>query len=151
MLNKIQFEKYHQLMNRTFETKLGKVVKVVGLTVESIGPAAKLNDLCHIISGNGNQVVNAEVVGFRDDRVLLMPYDNTTGVGPGSRVVNTGSPLMVSVNDELLGKTLDGLGIPIDGTEILGRDLYSVEQTPPEPLSRQIGRASCRERVSSPV
>ena len=131
-------DKYRQLVNRTYETKLGKVVKVVGLTVESIGPAAKLNDLCHIISLDGSQFVEAEVIGFRDDRVLLMPFGQTTGVGPGSRVENTGEPLKLSVSDELLGKALDGLGNPIDGTEINTSEYYSVEESPPDPMSRQL-------------
>lgn len=131
-------DKYRQLVNRTYETKLGKVVKVVGLTVESIGPAAKLNDLCHIISLDGSQSVEAEVIGFRDDRVLLMPFGQTTGVGPGSRVENTGEPLKVPVSDELLGKALDGLGNPIDGTVINTSEYYSVEESPPDPMSRQL-------------
>ena len=71
----IDLSKYNILLNQSYEKKLGKVAKVVGLTVESIGPSAKLNDLCHIITKDHNQVINAEVVGFRDDRVLLMPYD----------------------------------------------------------------------------
>ena len=112
----IDLSKYNILLNQSYEKKLGKVAKVVGLTVESIGPSAKLNDLCHIITKDHNQVINAEVVGFRDDRVLLMPYDQTTGVGLGSRVENTGAPLKVMVGDELLGKVLDGLGNPIDGS-----------------------------------
>ena len=134
----IMMDKYRQLVNRTYETKLGKVVKVVGLTVESIGPAAKLNDLCHIISLDGSQSVEAEVIGFRDDRVLLMPFGQTTGVGPGSRVENTGEPLKVPVSDELLGKALDGLGNPIDGTVINTSEYYSVEESPPDPMSRQL-------------
>jgi flagellum-specific ATP synthase len=132
------YEKYKIILNKNFEKKLGKVVKVVGLTVESIGPAAKLNDLCHIISENGRVSVDAEVVGFRDDRVLLMPYGVTTGVGPGSYVENTGEPLKVAVGKGLLGHALDGLGNPIDGEAIEYDDYYSVEHTPPEPLSRQL-------------
>ena len=131
-------DKYRQLLNRTYETRLGKVVKVVGLTVESIGPAAKLNDLCHIISLDGNQKVDAEVIGFRDDKVLLMPFGQVTGIGPGSRVVNSGEPLNVKVSDELLGKTLDGLGNPIDGSVIDSSIYYSVEEAPPDPMERQL-------------
>ena len=134
----VMMDKYYQLANRSFGTKLGKVVKVVGLTVESIGPAAKLNDLCQIISLDGTVKVDAEVIGFRDDRVLLMPFGETTGVGPGSRVENTGEPLKIPVCDELLGKTLDGLGFPLDGTVIEASDFYSVEETPPDPMSRQL-------------
>ncbi len=131
-------DKYRIILNKSYEKKLGKVVKVVGLTVESIGPVARLNDLCHIISGDGRISVDAEVVGFRDDRVLLMPYGVTTGVGPGSYVENTGEPLKVAVGKKLLGHALDGLGNPIDGSVIECEDYYSVEHTPPDPLSRQL-------------
>ena len=134
----IDLSKYKILLNQSYEKKLGKVAKVVGLTVESIGPAAKLNDLCHIITQDKDQVINAEVVGFRDDRVLLMPYDQTAGVGLGSRVENTGAPLKVMVGDELLGKVLDGLGNPIDGSELHCSSGYSVQAQPPDPLTREL-------------
>ena len=134
----IDLSKYNILLNQSYEKKLGKVAKVVGLTVESIGPSAKLNDLCHIITKDHNQVISAEVVGFRDDRVLLMPYDQTTGVGLGSRVENTGAPLKVMVGDELLGKVLDGLGNPIDGSELNCTCGYSVQAEPPDPLTREL-------------
>lgn len=134
----IDVSKYNMLLERSYEKRLGRVAKVVGLTVESIGPAAKLNDLCQIITKNTNQVINAEVVGFRDDRVLLMPYDQTEGVGLGSRVENTGKPLQVNVGDELLGKTLDGLGNPIDQSNLPLMQGYSVEAPPPDPLKREI-------------
>ncbi len=98
----INFEKYNVLMDKSYTSQLGKVAKVVGLTIESIGPSAKLNDLCLIRSNNRTEPVKAEVVGFRDDRVLLMPYDDVEGVGLGSWVENTGAPLQVAVGEELL-------------------------------------------------
>lgn len=134
----IDLSKYNMLLNQTFEKRLGKVAKVVGLTIESIGPAAKLNDLCHIITKDTNQIINAEVVGFRDDRVLLMPYDDTEGVALGCRVENTNAPLKVKVGEELLGKALDGLGNPIDHSELSNMQGYSVEAEPPDPLTREI-------------
>lgn len=135
----INFERYDSLLERSLEKQLGKVSKVVGLTIESIGPAAKLNDLCYIKSNTQNGVVKAEVVGFRDDRVLLMPYDNIEGVGLGSWVENTGEPLQVAVSEELLGKTLDGLGEPMNCTCLREKaKYYSVEAEPPNPLSRKI-------------
>lgn len=134
----IDFDKYRNLLDKTFEQQLGKVVKVVGLTIESIGPDARLNDLCCIISGDNKQVIMAEVVGFRDDRVLLMPYDNVEGIGLGSRVENTGSPLQIAVGNDLLGKTLDGLGVPLDDSPLIGSEFYSVEATPPDPLKRKL-------------
>ena len=92
-----------------------------------------------IRSNSSVGVVKAEVVGFRDDRVLLMPYDNVEGVGLGSWVENTGAPLQVPVNEKLLGLTLDGVGEPMNA-ESLDSDCahYSVEAAPPDPLSRQI-------------
>lgn len=136
---KIHFDRYEALLDRSYVKHLGKVTKVVGLTIESIGPMAKLNDLCLIRSNSAAGVVKAEVVGFRDDRVLLMPYDNVEGVGLGSWVENTGAPLQVPVSEELLGLTLDGVGEPMNA-DSLGADCahYSVEAAPPDPLSRKI-------------
>lgn len=135
----IDLSKYNDLLEKKYEKHLGKVVKVVGLTIESIGPDAKLNDMCYIIPKNGGDAIKAEVVGFRDDRVLLMPYDNVEGVGLGSRVENSGAPLKVYASEELLGKTLDGLGVPIDGSELdSSGEGYSVEAMPPDPLKRKI-------------
>ncbi len=135
----INFEKYDMLMDKSYVSQLGKVAKVVGLTIESIGPNAKLNDLCLIKSNTRTEPVKAEVVGFRDDRVLLMPYDAVEGVGLGSRVENTGAPLQVAVNDDLLGCTLDGVGQPMTLTSTNeSSSRYSVEAVPPDPLSREI-------------
>lgn len=134
----VDFSKYWDLLDKTYEKRLGKVVKVVGLTIESLGPSARLNDLCRIFSEDSMQTVLAEVVGFRDDRVLLMPYDNVQGVGLGSMVENTGEPLKVVVSDELLGKSLDGLGQPLDDSVLACKDFYSVEAQPPDPMKRKL-------------
>lgn len=132
-------EKYLQLAEKTYFNRLGKVVKIVGLTVESVGPDAKINDLCRIIidKTKGTHVM-AEVVGFRDKRLLLMPFDNIEGMGVGCIVENTGHPLTVPVGDDLLGHTVDGIGRPTD-VEYLDLDYeYPVEAPPPEPMSREI-------------
>lgn len=135
----INFDRYVALLERSHVRHLGKVTKVVGLTIESIGPEAKLNDLCIIKSNSSAGAVKAEVVGFRDDRVLLMPYDNVEGVGLGSWVENTGAPLQVSVSDELLGKTLDGVGEPMNAPLLSENShKYSVEASPPDPLTRKL-------------
>ena len=135
----ITFDRYDALLERSHVRHLGKVTKVVGLTIESIGPEAKLNDLCIIKSNSSAGAVKAEVVGFRDDRVLLMPYDNVEGVGLGSWVENTGAPLQVSVGDELLGKTLDGVGEPMNAPLLSENShKYSVEASPPDPLTRKL-------------
>lgn len=135
----IDIDKYLKLTERTFVKKLGKVVKLVGLTIESVGPDANLNDVCKIISKEDeNRFAMAEVVGFKDKRILLMPFDSIDGIGPGSVVENTGVPLKINVGAQLLGKTLDGLGNPIDGTECDVFTAYPVEAPPPDPLERNI-------------
>lgn len=132
-------EKYRQLTEQKFYRNLGKVVKIVGLTIESVGPNAKLNDLCRIIiDPKENVSVMAEVVGFRDKRLLLMPYDSVEGLGVGCIVENTGHPLSVSVGEELLGHTLDGMGRPTDTDELITAEEYPVEAAPPDPMARKI-------------
>ena len=135
----VNLSKYTKLKEQSYFRKLGKVVNVVGLTIESVGPDAKLGDLCRIIpEGEGKQKpIMAEVVGFKDKKTLLMPYDATDGIGLGCVVENSGYPLRVIVSDALLGKTLDGLGRPVDGTEVEGA-AYPVEAAPPDPMSREI-------------
>lgn len=136
------FEKYQNLADNTYFQRLGKVVKIVGLTIESVGPDAKLNDLCRIIiDKNSGTSILAEVVGFRDKRLLLMPFESVEGIGVGCIVENTGHPLSVLVGDELLGHTVDGVGRPTDLDEFEELDLryeYPVEAAPPDPMSRKI-------------
>lgn len=132
-------EKYLQLANGTYFKRLGKVVKIVGLTIESVGPDAKLNDLCRIIidKKKGTSVM-AEVVGFRDKRILLMPFESVEGLGVGCVVENTGMPLQVKVGPEVLGHTLDGIGNPTDVEHLELNDEYPVEAAPPDPMDRII-------------
>lgn len=134
----IDFNKYLNLLDKNYEKHLGKVVKVVGLTIESIGPDANLNDLCLIVSQDKSRSIMAEVVGFRDNRILLMPYNDVEGIGIGSTVETTNEPLKVFVGDDLLGKTLDGLGNPIGDGILRCRDTYPVEAVPPDPMSRKL-------------
>ncbi len=132
-------DKYYQLADRNYYRHLGKVVKIVGLTIESVGPNAKLNDLCRIIiDKNRNISIMAEVVGFRDKRLLLMPYESVEGLGVGCIVENTGHPLSVCVGDEMLGHTLDGMGRPTDIEELSFREEYPVDAPPPDPMERVI-------------
>lgn len=132
-------EKYLQLLDKTYYNSYGKVSTVVGLTIESIGPEARLSDLCRIyLDKNMEEYVMAEVVGFRDSRLILMPVDRVDGVGVGCIVENTGHPLSVLVGDEVLGHTLDGIGRPTDGTEFHFSDAYPVEALPPDPMERKI-------------
>lgn len=135
---KLDLDKYRAVEEQTFFRKLGKVVNVVGLTIESVGPDARLGDVCRIVPDTEEaEPVLAEVVGFRDTRTLLMPLDQVEGIRLGSSVENTGYPLTVTVSEELLGKTVNGLGLPVDGTRVRGGS-YSVEAPPPDPLRREI-------------
>ncbi len=116
----------------------GKVVKVVGLTVESSGPVVNLGDICHIYPPSGEHFVEAEVVGFKDQRVQLMPFGDMTGIGFGSRVVATKQTLSVPACDELVGRVLDALGRPMDGKgELTATDFYPVDNKSPNPLARK--------------
>ena len=133
------FSRYLQLADRNYYTRLGRVEKVVGLTIESVGPDAKLKDLCRIIIDRGKgEYVMAEVVGFRDKRLLLMPFDNVEGIGVGCIVENTGHPLSVLVGDGVLGHTLDGIGRPTDIDSLDLQEEYPVEAMPPDPMAREI-------------
>lgn len=130
--------KYYSVLENTYMRHLGRVMKVVGLTIESIGPDAKLNDLCKIKIENDKYVM-AEVVGFRDNRLLLMPYESVEGIKIGCVVENTGNPLMIPVGPELLGHTVNGIGIPTDTDEPMEfSEYYPAVAEPPDPMSRVI-------------
>lgn len=132
-------EKYLQLLDRKYYKSYGKVTKVVGLTIESVGPEARLNDLCRIyLNKEKTTSVMAEVVGFQEMRLILMPLDNVEGVGIGCTVENTGHPLSVMVGDEILGHTLDGIGRPTDIDDLETNLYYPVEADPPDPMEREI-------------
>ncbi len=131
-------DKYKSLLYQDYTVHYGKVSKVVGLTVESVGPPCKLNDLCEIISKDECTRVMAEVVGFKDNKVLLMPFDSVEGIGLGAKVRNTGEVLKVSVGPDMLGMVLDGIGRPIDGKSFEVTDAYPIDATPPDPLERKL-------------
>ena len=132
-------EKYLQLLDRNYHKCFGKVVKVVGLTIESVGPEARLNDLCRIyLDKDRSEFVMAEVVGFHETNLTLMPFDNVEGVGVGCIVENTGHPLSVLVGDEILGHSVDGIGRPTDCDKLELSYSYSIEAQPPDPMEREI-------------
>lgn len=133
----VDFDKYSRITEETFFKRKGRVENVVGLTIESAGPEAKLGDLCRIYPAKEEyKPIMAEVVGFKDRKTLLMPCDKTDGIGLGCIVENVGEPLSVPVSGDLLGKVLDGLG-RIDGNYMPGVP-YSVEAQPPDPMDRKI-------------
>lgn len=116
----------------------GRVVRLIGLVIESEGPLAAVGDLCRIESAWHDGFTLAEVVGFRDHHVLLMPLGETHGIHPGSEVTAMGTSLRVPVGDGLKGRVLDGLGHPIDDLGVLDVEgAASVNMEPPNPLRRQ--------------
>lgn len=136
----INFYKYEKAAEGSYYRMKGKVVNIVGLTIESLGPEAKLGDICLIYpdAGEDAKPAMAEVVGFKDKKTLLMPYESVEGIGFGSIVENTGAPLAIQVSNELLGQTLDGLGRPTGESVSVNGYTYSVEASPPDPMSRDI-------------
>jgi flagellum-specific ATP synthase len=140
VLMSLDLSKYKKLINtKDFIRYSGRVSQVIGLTIESVGPAVNLNELCTIVNVKDNKTVLAEVVGFRGNIVSLMPLGSLDGIGPGSQVVATGKSMHVPVSNSLLGRIIDGLGQPMDGKgAIEDSSLYSIYNEPPDPLCRSI-------------
>jgi len=140
-LPKIDLSRYLRLINSlaTYRIK-GRVTELTGLVVKAVVPGVRVGELCYIESSHKKIPTKAEVVGFKDREVLLMPLGELEGIGPGNDVIPTGSCLMVRVGDGLLGRVIDGLGDPIDtdqrGPLSLSQE-YPVMAPPPDPLQRQ--------------
>jgi len=139
-MESIDIRKYiHRINERRFIKYIGNITKVTGLTIESNGPIASIGELCYIYPHNKKEHILAEVVGFRDDNVLLMPLGDMNGIAPGSKVIASGKTLKVPVGEELVGRVLDGLGNPIDGLgQLKTLKTYEVSNTPPNPLERKM-------------
>ena len=137
----INLEKFNEAIDRCKSmSMLGKVVQIVGLVIECSGPNVSMGELCYVRSHfEGVEPLPAEVVGFREGYVLLMPLGETKGIGPGCQVVSAQKVLQVKVGPELLGRVIDGLGNPIDGKgPILCREEYPLQADPPAPLERPV-------------
>lgn len=136
-----RFEKYQTVLDRTDPIKqTGVVQKVLGLLVESLGPQVKIGEVCQILlPGQGSEEgIWAEVVGFRERIVQLMPYGNMEGIEPGSTVVAMGEPLSIPVSDGLLGRVFNSMGQPIDGLGSIGAEgWYPTMNKPPDVLTRR--------------
>lgn len=120
--------------------KFGRVVRVVGLMIESQGPESSIGDVCHIHLNQGykgGKTIKAEVVGFREEIVILMPYTDIQEIASGCLVEGLGKPLEIKVGMNLLGKVLDSMGNPMDGSSLpRGLSTVRTEQEPPNALSR---------------
>jgi flagellum-specific ATP synthase len=114
------------------------VTQVVGLVIESAGPAVSIGRLCQIENHDTGAKVRAEVVGFRDNRILLMPLGPITGITPGAIVTSTSDQLRIPVGKELIGRVLGGLGQPIDGKgSVYTGQTRSINAEPIPALSRR--------------
>ena len=115
----------------------GRVSNLIGLIIEATGLQAEIGEVCQVSASRGREPVSAEVVGFREGRTLLMPLGDLHGIGPGTKVLGTGSPFRIPVGAGLLGRVIDGLGQPLDG---LARpeDVYprSTSAAPPSAMER---------------
>ncbi|HEY9059825.1 MAG TPA: flagellar protein export ATPase FliI [Pseudobacteroides sp.] len=141
----IDLGRYAEILEKSdYIEYTGKVSKVVGLTIESTGPEVNMGEMCYIHTSKGRKAIEAEVVGFKDNKVLLMPLGDMSGIGPGNKVVATGELLRVGVGEMLKGRILDGMGKPIDSKGVFETQcFYPVENTTPHPLQRK--------RISEPL
>lgn len=116
----------------------GRVTKIVGLVVEADGPLLSIGSRCLLENVKGEKI-SAEIIGFRDNRVVLMPYGESAGIAPDSPVESESCGNDIKIGDGLLGRILDGLGQPIDGKGSIDNCMpLSVNANPPNPLERQV-------------
>ena len=118
-------------------SSLGKVKNVAGIMIEVTGIQAKVGDICTIY-GADDHLITSEVVGFKDENVLLMSYGDMKGISPGAFVQTTGTQLRVPVGNFLIGRTVDATGYPMDGKGDFAEisEFYDVEGKPANPMER---------------
>lgn len=134
----MDFEKYHIAIKDTNPFKVyGKVSGVIGLLAEGYNPETFIGEMCRIYPNGKNRTIGAEVVGFREEKVLLMPFGNLDSVGPGCRILSTGKKSNVKVGHNLLGRVIDGMGNPIDDRGPIEPECeYPIYADPINPLKR---------------
>jgi len=134
-----KIKKYRQILENTETIKVnGKVSDVIGLVIVSTGPNVALGEVCRVIDKNGGQVCHAEVVGFKEGKVLSIALGEVQQISPSCEIVASGKSFATAVGEELLGRVIDGLGNPIDGKgEIIASSFRSIHREPPNPLERK--------------
>jgi type III secretion protein N (ATPase) len=142
----VDISRYLDAIARTQPAQVrGRVTEVTGLIIKATVPGVRIGEMCYIVGGG--ERITCEVVGFRDEAVMLMPLGEAVGVGPECEVIPTGRPFAIRCGTGLLGRVINGLGQPIDGLtsleEIDGLEEWAVERTAPDPLKRM--------RVTEPI
>ncbi len=134
----IDFDKFYSALETVkLLDHQGYVVRVSGLTVESNGPLIGLGELCGIHLRDSRRVL-AEVVGFHDDHLILLPLEHIEGITPGDCVTARTTPRYITLSDRILGRVVNGLGQPIDNKgPLLGTEKKALDASSPPPLSRQ--------------
>ena len=145
MASTLSLDKYHRCLNATCAIQAyGKVTNVVGLVIEAQGPVSRLGTVCDIFTKGHMHKITAEVLGFRDNKVMLMPLEEIRGIGPGCPIVARQQRAVIPVGFGLLGRIIDALGNPIDGKGTISAESeYPLYGTPINPLSRK--------RISQPL
>ena len=135
---RLEFQRYFDCLDRTSTLQWsGSVAEIVGLLIESQGPAAAIGDFCEIHTSNG-RLIRVQVIGFRNGRVLSMPLEEIDGLQLGDRIVARSGQAQVPVGPALLGRVLDGFGRPIDNLgPIAAVTHYDLMVAPPGPLDRE--------------
>jgi type III secretion protein N (ATPase) len=142
----VDISRYLDAIARTQPAQVrGRVTEVTGLIIKATVPGVRIGEMCYIVGGG--ERITCEVVGFRDEAVMLMPLGEAVGVGPECEVIPTGRPFAIRCGTGLLGRVINGLGQPIDGLtsleDIEGLEEWAVERTAPDPLKRM--------RVTEPI
>jgi flagellum-specific ATP synthase len=134
----MDFEKYHRIIKGTNPFSVyGKVSEIIGLLVKGYNPETFIGEMCRIYPNGNNRTIGAEVVGFREEKVLLMPFGNLDSVGPGCRILSTGKKSNVKVGHNLLGRVIDGMGNPLDDRGPIESECeYPIYADPINPLKR---------------
>ena len=134
----IDFPGYQRIIEGINPVRIyGRVSEVIGLLVKGHDPGTSIGEMCRIYPGGDSKTIGAEVVGFRKDKVLLMPLESLEGVGAGCRISSSGKKADVKVGHGLLGRVIDGLGNPIDNKGPMGAEgEYPVYADQINPLKR---------------
>ncbi len=138
MSDVVSLQRYREQIERLDTLPVGgRVIRTVGLVVESRGPRARVGEICELVGGVGERSLPLEVVGFHEGTLLTVPLGGTSGIRPGDRIVSRGMVSAVPVGPGLLGRVIDGLGRPLDGRGDLAAKIeYPLYPPPLNPLAR---------------